>query len=97
MAPTSGFFVPPTVRTPARPVRSQNLVAPIGVMPHARSVSVAEGTRLTTRGMRPERSLVMACPSKPVEELGLLGVELGLADHAPLAQLVQLLELLGYG
>src|SRR5438445_3282493 len=96
MAATSGFFVPPTVGTPGSPVTSQNRVTATGAMPQACSVSVAEGTRLTTRG---DLSPVTAAPTAPlsqaVEELGLLGVELGLADHAPLAQLVQLLQLLG--
>ena len=49
MAGTSGFFVPPTV---GRSGCSQNRVTAIGVMPHASSVSVAEGTRLTTRRLR---------------------------------------------
>ena len=46
MADTSGFFVPPTA---GRPGAVQKRVTPTGVTPQASSVSVIEGTRLTTR------------------------------------------------
>ena len=43
---TSGFLVPPTARMSGC---SQNRVHATGVIPHASNVSVADGTRLTTR------------------------------------------------
>ena len=47
MPSTSGSLVPPTC---GRSGCSQNRVQATGGMPHARSVSVTDGTRLTTRG-----------------------------------------------
>ncbi len=49
MAARSGFLVPPTVTSPGC---SQNRVTPTGSTPQAMSVSVTDGTRLTTR-LRP--------------------------------------------
>ena len=46
MASMSGSFVPPTARSSGC---SQKRVTATGVTPHARRVSVADGTRLTTR------------------------------------------------
>ena len=48
IAATSGFLVPPTVGMPSN---SQNRVQATGTIPSATSVSLADGTSETTRGV----------------------------------------------
>ena len=68
MAATSGFLVPPTWSSAGC---SQNRVTAIGMTPQLSSVSVTDGTKLTTR-------TAAATGLHAVEQLGLLGVEFGL-------------------
>src|SRR5580704_4774577 len=82
MAATSGSLVPPTALSSGC---SQNLVTPTGRMDQASKVSVTEGTRLTTRGNN----------SEPVQQFCLGCLELRLRQDAALAELVELLDLLG--
>src|SRR4051794_4020690 len=81
MAATSGSFVPPTWTIVGC---SQKRVHATGTTPHAMSVSVSEGTRLTTR-----------TPASAAEQARLLRVELFLCQRATLQQTLQLLQLTG--
>src|SRR5262249_44384617 len=93
MAATSGSLVPPTV---GKPGCSQNRVTATGRTPQASSVSVTEGTRLTTRTGRRRGQWAAGRSAVRVgdaEESTLLDVELLAGERAALQHALELLEL----
>ena len=101
MAATSGFLVPPTW---GRSGCSQKRVQATTSAPSASNVSVADGTRLTTRTRQypellPEPSAASGQQSRTVsgsaEELALLVLELLVGQRAAVAHALQLLQLGG--
>ena len=86
MASTSGSLVPPTC---GRSGCSQKRVQATGVTPQASSVSVTDGTRLTTRA---GAGAPLTCGRAAA---AFLACELGLGEEPLATQLVELADLLG--